>query len=175
MSLNNQYRRFVSSTSHQHDASYVGENGELTWDTTNGLRLHDGSTQGGNVIGGSSGEGTTYLDYGNVDSGSGNMTINRNYKYHWLVNLSGNPSANRRYYLENGNDGDVFYFMPSTPFDPTNTTMWVDSISYNANGTFGTGSANVQMFSTTVGSTETLIRATWFNGSWHFNGPVTIL
>ena len=181
MAANQHFKRFnTSNNGLRHANDYVGENGELTWDPDNGLRLHDGSTAGGNTVGGGGGggtvnEGTSYLDYGMVDNGSGNVTININFKYHWLVSLTGNPEANRRYYLANGNDGDTFYFMPSTPFDPTNTTMWVDSMGYYGNGGYTTGSANIQLFGTDASNADTLIRATWFNGSWHFSGKVTLV
>lgn len=53
------FRRFNSSGTQYFDSNYVGENGELTWDTTNGLRIHDGSTSGGTQIQGGSNYGNT--------------------------------------------------------------------------------------------------------------------
>lgn len=191
------FKRFNTSGSNNYNSNYVGQNGELTWDDSNGLRLHDGNTSGGNAVGtgslpsnasgflkndgsgnlswGAANEGGGYLDYGQIDSGSGNMTINLSYKYHWLVNLSGNPSANRRYYLANGNaDGDTIYFVPSTPYDPSNTQMYVDNFAYYQTGYgFNVAAGVVQLFASVNNSTEALIRATWLNSKWVFNGPVT--
>ena len=49
------FKRFVSSdNTDNYDSGYVGREGELTWDSSNGLRLHDGYTSGGNSVGGGS-------------------------------------------------------------------------------------------------------------------------
>jgi hypothetical protein len=44
------FKRYNSSNGYRFRSNYVGSAGELTWDNTNGLRLHDGSTSGGNVV-----------------------------------------------------------------------------------------------------------------------------
>jgi hypothetical protein len=47
------FKRYNASNGQDFRTNYVGGDGELTWDSTNGLRLHDGSTSGGNPVGGS--------------------------------------------------------------------------------------------------------------------------
>ena len=46
------FKKFNSSDQGRYNTNYVGREGEVTWDTENGLRLHDGSTEGGNPISG---------------------------------------------------------------------------------------------------------------------------
>jgi hypothetical protein len=46
-----QFKRFSGSESENYNSSYVGREGELTWDPNNGLRIHDGNESGGNPIG----------------------------------------------------------------------------------------------------------------------------
>lgn len=46
-----QFKRFNTSENDNYDSSAVYPEGTLTWDPSNGLRLHDGSTGGGNQIG----------------------------------------------------------------------------------------------------------------------------
>lgn len=46
-----QFKRFSGSVSERYNSSYVGEEGELTWDPDNGLRIHDGNQNGGQQIG----------------------------------------------------------------------------------------------------------------------------
>lgn len=41
------FKRFSSGNTDNFSSGYVGENGELTWDSTNGLRLHDSTAEGG--------------------------------------------------------------------------------------------------------------------------------
>ena len=47
-----QFKRFSGSESESYNSSYRGAEGELTWDPSNGLRIHDGYTYGGNAVGG---------------------------------------------------------------------------------------------------------------------------
>lgn len=44
------FKRFSSGNTDYYRSNYVGANGELTWDDSNGLRLHDGSASGGNPV-----------------------------------------------------------------------------------------------------------------------------
>lgn len=155
-----------------------GEPG-LNYDT-NQIKIGDGSNNWSSLsYATSAGAGGNnpgdFLDYGMIDSGSGNQTINLSYTYHWIVNLSGNPGANRRYYLPDGStNGKTIYFVPSTPFEPTNTLLYVDNIAfYNAvSHGYQVGALAVQLFHTTAYSLETLVRATWLSGKWVFSGPI---
>jgi hypothetical protein len=45
------FKRYNTSNGQDFRTNYVGRDGELTWDSDNGLRLHDGSTSGGNPVG----------------------------------------------------------------------------------------------------------------------------
>jgi hypothetical protein len=47
-----QFKRFNASENDNYDTSAVYPSGTLTWDPDNGLRLHDGNTNGGVAIGG---------------------------------------------------------------------------------------------------------------------------
>lgn len=48
--MSTNYRRFTNSTSENYNNNTKLENGNLTWDTDNGLRLHDGQRPGGNPV-----------------------------------------------------------------------------------------------------------------------------
>lgn len=48
--MSTNYRRFNNSTSENYNNNTKLENGNLTWDTDNGLRLHDGQRPGGNPV-----------------------------------------------------------------------------------------------------------------------------
>ena len=79
-----QFRRFNSSDNTNYDSSYVGKDGELTWDPSNGLRVHDGSTSGGNAVGG-----------GSVPSGAGAI--------HTMVFGGGSSANNGKVLIQNTN------------------------------------------------------------------------
>lgn len=49
-----QFKRFNTSENNSFNSSDAFPEGTLTWDSSNGLRLHDGNTGGGNAVGGSS-------------------------------------------------------------------------------------------------------------------------
>jgi hypothetical protein len=62
------FKRFNSSNnSTDHNGNEAFEEGTLTWDSGNGLRLHDGYTSGGNSVGGFSGN---FYDLNNRPSGT---------------------------------------------------------------------------------------------------------
>lgn len=48
------FKRFSSGNTDYFNGNYTGPNGELTWDSDNGLRLHDGNTVSGMPIEGAS-------------------------------------------------------------------------------------------------------------------------
>lgn len=55
------FKRYNSSNGYRFRTGYIGGVGELTWDSTNGLRLHDGSTSGGKVVATFNDDGTITL------------------------------------------------------------------------------------------------------------------
>ena len=56
------FKRFNSSNnSTDHNGNEAFEEGTLTWDSGNGLRLHDGYTGGGNSVGGNNYSGTSAI------------------------------------------------------------------------------------------------------------------
>jgi hypothetical protein len=56
------FKRFnTSNNSTDYNGNEAFEEGTLTWDSGNGLRLHDGSTGGGNPVGGSNYSGTSAI------------------------------------------------------------------------------------------------------------------
>ena len=67
-----QFKKFSASESQNYDSGYVGTEGELTWDPTNGLRLHDGDQNGGRQIGITSYQSLNDLptNLANIQSGS---------------------------------------------------------------------------------------------------------
>jgi hypothetical protein len=153
-----------------------GEPG-LNYDT-NQVKYGDGESDWMTLdyAGGGSSSPGDFLDYGLIDTGSGNVSINLSYTYHWIVNLSGNPGANRRYYLANGStNGQTIYFVPSNPFEPTNTQLLVNYMAYYATGSgYLSESLVLQLFSTTNNAVDTIVRATWLNDKWLFTGPVVL-
>lgn len=77
-----QFKRFNTSENDNYNSSEAYPEGTLTWDPSNGLRIHDGSTGGGNSIGGGGFSGS-YTDLSNqpfiptsvtdlISSGGGN-------------------------------------------------------------------------------------------------------
>ena len=77
-----QFKRFNASENNTFDSSAVYPEGTLTWDSDNGLRLHDNNTSGGNPVGGGGtslpADASGYLN----NNGSGTLT--------WVP---GNPSG----------------------------------------------------------------------------------
>jgi hypothetical protein len=56
------FKRFnTSNNSTNYNGNEVFEEGTLTWDAGNGLRLHDGNTSGGNSVGGNNYSGTSAI------------------------------------------------------------------------------------------------------------------
>ncbi len=49
-----QFKRFNASENQSYNSDSAYPEGTLTWDPSNGLRIHDGNTSGGNAVGGSS-------------------------------------------------------------------------------------------------------------------------
>jgi hypothetical protein len=45
-----EFKKFNASENRNYNSGDAYENGTLTWDSSNGLRLHDGSTSGGNPL-----------------------------------------------------------------------------------------------------------------------------
>lgn len=64
-----QFKRFNTSENDNYNSSDAFPEGTLTWDPSNGLRLHDGSTGGGNTVGGNSFSGN-YNDLTNKPTGT---------------------------------------------------------------------------------------------------------
>lgn len=124
-------------------------------------------------------EGSEIRDYGaeaGSDPSTGDITIeNTTYKRHWLLNINGNPVGNRRYVLGNGSEGDVIYFMPGSGFKPEENLLSVSNYEYydGDTGHYAFKTGVVQLFGTTANSMETIVKATWSYGAWHFSGPVT--
>lgn len=154
-----------------------GEPG-LNYDN-NRMKIGNGSDNWSGLAYATGGSGSLpgdFLDYGTVDSGNGNIDINLSYTYHWIVSLINNPGAFRRYVLNDGTtNGQTIYFVPSNPFEPTNTALWVNTITFYSTGTgYISGSIAVQLFNTTNYAFDTIVRATWLNGKWLFSGPVSV-
>ena len=60
-----QFKRFNASENTNWDSGFAHPEGTLTWDPSNGLRLHDGYTSGGNAVGSSN-----FYDLTNRPNGS---------------------------------------------------------------------------------------------------------
>ena len=74
-----QFKRFSGSESERFNSSYVGSEGELTWDPDNGLRIHDGYQNGGQQIGIRSYQNLQDLPTNLASIQSGNVTNNRQF------------------------------------------------------------------------------------------------
>ncbi len=85
-----QFKRFNASESGNYNSSNAYPEGTLTWDPSNGLRIHDGSTSGGNAVSASTGYtrflGSGIGSYDTNNSTSYNMTISPN----WDGDFTGN-------------------------------------------------------------------------------------
>lgn len=68
-----QFKRFNASENRNWNSSDALEQGTLTWDPDNGLRIHDGNTSGGNAVGGSGFSGS-YNDLYDKPSIPGSIT-----------------------------------------------------------------------------------------------------
>lgn len=65
-----QFKRFNASENDNYDSSSAFPEGTLTWDPSNGLRIHDGSTSGGNSVGGTSTGNVTFDGVKVIGAGS---------------------------------------------------------------------------------------------------------
>lgn len=85
-----QFKRFNASENDNYNSSDAYPEGTLTWDPSNGLRIHDGNTSGGNAVSASTGYtrflGTGIGSYDTNNSTSYNMTISPN----WDGDFTGN-------------------------------------------------------------------------------------
>lgn len=108
-----QFKRFNASENGSYNSSDAYPEGTLTWDPSNGLRIHDGSTSGGTVVGGNTGY-TRFLNrgIGSYDNGSSyDMTIAPNwdgeYPGHVSINLPSNENFGSPLQIVHNSDGGI--------------------------------------------------------------------
>ena len=74
-----QLKKFNVSESEQYNSSNAYEEGTLTWDTSNGLRIHDGYTNGGHQVGNTNYQDLTNLPNNLASIQSGNTGNNKQF------------------------------------------------------------------------------------------------
>jgi hypothetical protein len=157
--------KLIKATASEH----VGQKGDIWYDpTTTDLRFYNGDP-GGAVGGGSS----AYKDYGQGATNL-NVAIDFDYKNHWLCDLN----EGYHYTLADGVDGQELAFFASNGLNSggiVKSTIYVTSAKFLDTGStsWTSGAREFLLF---VAEDEPLtnavakVTATWFNGSWHFDG-----
>ena len=82
------FKRFSSGNTDYYRSNYIGPNGELTWDSDNGLRLHNGSTSGGNPVINANADGTITFPIVSGTDGDRNTLLGP------TIKMGNNPSVN---------------------------------------------------------------------------------
>ena len=124
-----QFKRFSGSESESYNSSYVGREGELTWDPDNGLRIHDGNQNGGNPVGISNFYDLTNRPFGNT-------------AVHDLI--GGSSSDDNGKFLQQDSTGtSVWAALPSIPADVSDLTDTTNLLSGGSSSSgFETKNAN---------------------------------
>ena len=151
------FKRFNTSEANNYDQTAL-EPGTLTWDSDNGLRIHDGSTSGGNTVGGGADTGfTRFIGSGigsyDTDSGSSyNMIITPNWDGEFpgqvSINLPSNENFGSPLQIVHNSDGGIQLITKNNAtwtFDKDgNLTLPVNGDIVDSNGTsvLGGGSSS---------------------------------
>lgn len=117
------FKRFNASENNSYDSSAVYPNGTLTWDGSNGLRLHDGSTSGGINIVSSSTDEPRFEVYSNT------------------MNIG--TSLNKRYGIDTSNVATTIYL-------PSNPNMGDTFFVADAGGAFATNNLTISRNGMTI-------------------------
>ena len=141
--------------------------------TTTTLRVSDGTTPGGNEVGGSSYNSSQFIDYGPY-SGGGPVPINLTKKYHWLVDLG----VGNYYTLADGEDGQELTFLASFGLNyggVEQSDIYVDNAKFwddaGVNARWKTGGRIIRCFShDNTNDVRGMVKALWMNGAWQFTG-----
>jgi hypothetical protein len=153
------FKRFNASEAQNYDQTAL-EPGTLTWDSDNGLRIHDGSTSGGNTVGGGGSADTGYTRF--IGTGIGSYDTNENTSYdmtiapnwdgeftgHVYVNLPSNDNYSNPLQIVHNSDGGVQIITKNNAtwtFDQNgNLTLPVNGDIKDSNGTsvLGGGSSS---------------------------------
>jgi hypothetical protein len=158
--------KLIKATASEH----VGKKGEIWYDTdTTALRFYNGEA-GGEVLSAST---SAYLDYGQLPTNQ-NRAIDLTYKNHWLCDLN----TGYHYTLADGVDGQELSFFASSGLNGggiVHSTIWVNSAKFMNPGTssWTSGIREFLLFSSedeVLSNAVAKVTATWFNGSWHFDG-----
>jgi hypothetical protein len=166
-----QSRKLQYKTIRAAASSYVGTAGDIWYEQgTTTLRFYNGDP-GGELL--SSGGTSTYLDYGQLPTNQ-NRAIDLTYKNHWLCDLN----TSYHYTLADGVDGQELSFFASSGLNGggiIKSTIWVNSAKFLNTGTssWTSGVREFLLFATedeVLTNAVAKVTATWFNGSWHFDG-----
>ena len=163
--------KLIKATASEH----VGQKGDIWYDpTTTDLRFYNGDP-GGAVGGGSS----AYKDYGQGATNL-NVIIDLTYKNHWLCDLD----EGYHYTLADGVDGQELAFFASAGLDNAGnirSTIYVNSVKFwndaGPSSSWTSGSREFLLFdhnNEVLTNAVSKVTATWFNGSWHFDGGLDL-
>lgn len=150
------FKRFSSGNTDYYRNDYVGQQGELTWDDYNGLRLHDGSTSGGNAIGGSSANNILTVngingDWHNPGPQTYSVSTNDVFVY---VNQNGTTDPVTVELPSGATNGQVFYLK----WHGDGVNSWTVQMT-------GGGSINSVSTPLTTTSVDAYLNVIWDNGN----------
>ena len=159
-----QFKRFSGSESESYNSSYVGREGELTWDPDNGLRIHDGNQNGGQQIGITSYQSLNDLPTNLASIQSGNVTNNRQF-------LRSNSST---YEMEFAND---FRVVPFADIDYPNGVVGdkVGDVAFDDGGIYYCGGEPNFIGTAILGDASGYVPGAWITlTSIPASGPVQV-
>ena len=151
--------------------THVGTAGDIWYDpATTVLRFYNGEPGGATA-----GATSAYKDYG---QGATNLdvAIDLTYTNQWLVDLG----AGNHYTLADGVDGQELAFFAAAGLDSAGverSDILVNSVKYwndaGPSSSWTSGARYIRLFdhnNEPLTNAVAKVTATWFNGSWHFDG-----
>lgn len=183
-----QFKRFNTSENDNYNSSDAYPEGTLTWDPSNGLRIHDGNTGGGNAVGGNTGY-TRFLNrgIGSYDNGSSyDMTIAPNWDGdnpgHVSINLPSNENFGSPLQIVHNSDGGIQLITKNNAtwtFDQTgNLTLPVNGDIKDSNGTSVLGGSSSPAGAGSVGYSDVWVNSSKADSFWTtytLTGDITML
>ena len=163
--------KLIKATASEH----VGQKGDIWYDpATTDLRFYNGDPGGA-----TSSATSAYKDYGQGATNL-NVIIDLTYKNHWLCDLD----EGYHYTLADGVDGQELAFFASAGLDNAGnirSTIYVNSVKFwndaGPSSSWTSGSREFLLFdhnNEVLTNAVSKVTATWFNGSWHFDGGLDL-
>jgi len=187
------FKRFNASEARYYDQTPL-EPGTLTWDSDNGLRIHDGSTNGGNAVGGGADTGYTRFlgtgigSYDTNSESSYNMTIapdwNGEFTGHAYVTIPSNENFGSPLQIVQNSDGGIQLITKNNAtwtFDQTgNLTLPANGDIKDSNGTsvLGGGGSSSPAGAGSVGYSDVWVNSSLAPSFWStytLTGDITMM